>query len=94
MGPAGWNEGLGRFHGPFLAGDLFSAVDAFFAPVAFRLQTYNLGLSEPATAYVQHLLKLDAMRDWYDAALRETWRKAVYENEALSAGALVKDLRL
>ena len=89
-----WSEGLGRFHGPFLAGDSFSAVDAFFAPVAFRLQTYNLALSEPATAYVQGLLELDAMRDWYDAALRETWRKAAYENEALNAGVLVKDLRL
>lgn len=88
-----WNEGLSHYHGPFLAGDSFSAVDAFFAPVAFRVQTYDLTLSEPATAYVQRLLDLDAMRDWYDAALRETWRKTVYENEATSAGVIVKDLR-
>ena len=31
-----WNEGLRRFGGPFLAGTAFTAVDAFFAPVAFR----------------------------------------------------------
>lgn len=84
---------LGRYHGPFLAGELFSAVDAFFAPVAFRVQTYDLPLSESAKAYVQHLLELDAMRDWYDAALRETWRNAVYDDAAISTGKLVKDLR-
>ena len=89
-----WNEGLSRYHGPFLAGASFSAVDAFFAPVAFRVQTYNLALSESAAAYLQRLLELDAMRDWYDAALRETWRKANYDNEALSAGVLINDLRL
>ena len=88
-----WNEGLSRYHGPFLAGDSFSAVDAFFAPVAFRVQTYGLNFSEPARAYVQRLLELDAMRDWYDAALMETWRNAVYDNAAISAGVMVKDLR-
>ena len=40
-----WCEGLARFGGPFLAGDAFTAVDAFFAPVAFRVQTYALALS-------------------------------------------------
>ena len=33
-----WNEGLARFGGPFLAGPRFTAVDAFFAPVASRIQ--------------------------------------------------------
>ncbi len=35
-------EGLSRFGGPYLAGDRFTAVDAFFAPVAFRIRTYGL----------------------------------------------------
>ena len=29
-----WNQGLSHFKGPFLAGPSFTAVDAFFAPVA------------------------------------------------------------
>jgi glutathione S-transferase len=29
-----WNEGLRRFGGPFLAGEAFTAVDAFYAPMA------------------------------------------------------------
>jgi glutathione S-transferase len=32
-----FQEGLGRFGGPFLAGKTFGAVDAFFCPVAYRV---------------------------------------------------------
>src|ERR1700722_2093561 len=39
-----WSEGLRRFGGPYLAGAAFTAVDAFYAPVAFRIQGYGLGL--------------------------------------------------
>ena len=45
-----WQDGLTRFGGPFLAGSDFSAVDAFYAPVAFRIQSYGLPLSEAATS--------------------------------------------
>ena len=88
-----WNEGLNRFHGPFLGGDSFSAVDAFFAPVAFRIQTFTLPLSDAATRYAQRLLDLDAMRAWYDAALQETWRDQAHEQELVHAGVVIKDLR-
>ena len=33
-----FTEGLNRFGGPWLAGSQFSAVDAFYAPVAFRIR--------------------------------------------------------
>ena len=88
-----WSEGLTRFGGPFLAGSTFTAADAFFCPVAFRVQTYDLKLSAPARAYTQRLLDLPAMQDWYQAALKETWRKQAYENEALAAGRIVADYR-
>jgi len=88
-----WNEGLNRFGGPFLAGDSFGAVDAFYAPVAFRIQTFQLSLTESAMAYVKRILALDAMRDWYDDALKETWREPDHEESVLNAGVLVKDLR-
>ena len=48
-----WRNGLQRFGGPFLAGPAFTAVDAFFAPVAFRVQTYGLALDESAAAYAR-----------------------------------------
>lgn len=88
-----WTEGLTRFGGPFLAGDTFTAADAFFTAVAFRVQIYDLQLSAPARAYAQRLLDLPSMRDWYAAALQETWRKAAYEREALAAGRVVADYR-
>ena len=37
-----WTEGLERFGGPFLAGDSFTVVDAFYAPVVFRIETFGL----------------------------------------------------
>jgi glutathione S-transferase len=88
-----WNEGIARFNGPFLAGDRFSAVDAFFAPVVFRVQTYGLRLSGAAADYPAHLLQLPAMRQWTDEALAETWREPVHEAELAAAGRVVQDLR-
>lgn len=35
-----WREGLSRFGGPWLAGKEFGAVDAFYAPVVLRVQTF------------------------------------------------------
>ena len=88
-----WNDGISRFHGPFLAGDSFCAVDAFFAPVAFRWQSFGFSLGATAKAYAQRLLELDAMREWYAAALQETWRESSHEQEILDAGLVTQDLR-
>lgn len=88
-----WNEGLSRFGGPYLAGKAFTAVDAFFAPVAFRVQTYGLKLDANAAAYAQHLLALTSMREWYEAGLAETFRDAEHDEEVLRFGTVVEDLR-
>ncbi len=88
-----WNEGLARFGGPFLAGPAFTAADAFFAPVAFRVQTYDLRLPGAAADYARRLLALPAMQDWYKAALAETWREQAHEAEALDVGTVLADLR-
>ena len=89
-----WIEGIARFGGPFLAGAMFTAVDAFFAPVAFRVQTYGLALGSVAAGYAQRLLALDSMRSWYAEALREPWREPAHEAEAQSAGTWLEDRRL
>lgn len=88
-----WCEGIGRFGGHFLAGTEFTAVDAFFAPVAFRVQTYNLQLSLPAMEYVARLLTLEPMREWYEAALRESWRDESHEHDAGRVGTWLEDFR-
>ena len=88
-----WCDGLSRFHGPFLAGQVFTAVDAFYAPVAFRIQTYSPALSEAALGYAQRLLALPTMQQWYEAALREPWREEQHEAEAREVGVWLQDLR-
>ena len=88
-----WSDGLRRFGGPFLAGAAFTAVDAFYAPVAFRIQTYGLGLDPAAAAYARRLLELRAMREWYAHALAETLRDLPHEEEVAQAGRVLEDLR-
>ena len=89
-----WEEGLRRFRGPFLAGSGFTAVDAFFAPVAFRIQTYGLTLGSSAAAdYAKRLLDRPSMREWYEAAIAETVREAGHEAEAGKAGTVLEDHR-
>jgi glutathione S-transferase len=88
-----WREGLERFGGPFLTGPTFTAVDAFFAPVAFRVQTYGLELDPTAGAYVARLLALPSLRQWEADALREPWREPGHEAETARAGACLEDRR-
>jgi glutathione S-transferase len=88
-----WSEGLERFGGPFLSGASFSAVDAFFAPVVFRVQTYGLVLSGRAKAYVARMLALPGMQQWYAEALAEPWRDETHELELREAGEWLADHR-
>jgi glutathione S-transferase len=88
-----WADGIGRFGGPFLTGAQFCAVDAFFAPVAFRIQTYSPPINPGARRYASHLLSLPAMKEWYAAALKETWRDEPHDAEARGVGEWLADDR-
>ncbi|KFL31825.1 hypothetical protein JP75_07160 [Devosia riboflavina] len=67
-----WGEFLSRSGGPFLFGE-FSAADAMFAPVATRLRTYALPISDMANSYVEAIYSLPAFQDWLKLALHEPW---------------------
>jgi glutathione S-transferase len=88
-----WAEGLDRFGGPFLAGATFTAADAFYAPVAFRLQTYDPPLADVARDYAARLRALPSMHEWYAAALADTFRSEEHEAGARGAGVWRQDLR-
>ncbi|HEY9130732.1 MAG TPA: glutathione S-transferase family protein [Dyella sp.] len=88
-----WSEGLQRFGGPFLAGASFTAIDAFFAPVVFRIQTYGLPVGQAAKGYMAHMLAQPAMRAWYEQALAETWRDPPHEEDTLRVGTIIEDAR-
>lgn len=88
-----WLQGLTQFGGPFLAGSSFTAVDAFFAPVAIRLWGYQLSLGDEAMAYCERILALPGMQAWIADALRESWRERDHEAELEMYGSIVDDRR-
>lgn len=88
-----WNEGLARFGGPYLAGDTFTAVDAFYAPVAFRFQSFGVAVAGAAADYLQRLLAHPAMRDWEAQALAEDFRDPEHDAELTTIGTITADLR-
>ena len=85
-------EGLERFGGPWLAGPEFSAMDAFFAPVAYRIRSFGLDVGR-AQPWVDRIILHPAMREWEAAALAETWREQSHEAEIGAAGKIVADFR-
>ena len=87
-----FETGLSRFGGPWLAGTDFSAADAFFAPVAFRIRTYGLDVGG-GQAWVDRVLAHPAMLEWEQAALAETWREAAHQEELAAAGVITADYR-
>jgi len=68
-----WTESRRRHGrgGPYLCGAL-SIADAFYAPVAFRFQTYRVAPEGEAGAYLTALLAHPFMREWERDALAET----------------------
>ena len=68
-----WTESRRRHgrSGPYLCGAL-SIADAFYAPVAFRFQTYRVAPEGEAGAYLAALLAHPFMREWERDAVAET----------------------
>ena len=88
-----WGEGLSQFGGPWLAGDRFSAVDAFYAPVAFRARTYGIDVGATGDVWVETVLAHPAVLDWEAQALAETWRDPDHEIELAECGGVTADYR-
>ena len=57
--------------GPFLFGD-FCIADAMYAPVVFRFASYGVPLGPLERTYAEVVRETPALREWADAAARET----------------------
>ncbi|AFK63637.1 Glutathione S-transferase domain-containing protein [Advenella kashmirensis WT001] len=88
-----FNEGLSRFGGPFLGGATFTAVDAMFAPVIFRIQTYGLPMQGAAADYVARMLALSGMQQWYAQALQEREIDEAHEQDVGRYSDIIADER-
>lgn len=84
--------GLAQFGGPWLTGSAFTAADAFYAPVAFRIRTYGLHVGK-GQAWVDFVLAHPAIQDWEAQALAEDWREVSHEEELAAAGLITADYR-
>lgn len=72
-----WSDCLKRYGGPFLFGEQFGIADAMYAPVVMRFTSYAPTLSEAAQGYIERVKAVPAVREWIEAAERET-RVLVY----------------
>ena len=69
-----WSDCRTRFgqNGPFLFG-AFGAADAMYAPVVARLHSFGLAVGPQSRGYMDAVMALPAWREWYEAALKESW---------------------
>ena len=87
-------QGLSEFGGPWLAGDNFTIVDAFYAPVAYRVRSFGLDIGDAGQAWVEHIFAHPAMLEWERQALAEPDREASHEAEIAAAATVTADYRL
>lgn len=67
-----WGELTDRSGGPYLFGN-FGGADAMFAPMATRIRTYDLPVSDAAAEYVEAIYALPAFQEWLSLAIKEPW---------------------
>lgn len=87
-------QGLDDFGGPWLAGDRFTIVDAFYAPVAYRVRSFDLDIGAAARAWVDHIIAHPAMQDWERQALAETQREIAHEQKIAAVATVTADFRV
>jgi glutathione S-transferase len=73
-----WAWAMAETGGPWLAGDAFSAADAFYAPVVFRFEAYGLG-SAASQGWRDRVAGHEAVRRWVEAARADPRRIARYD---------------
>jgi glutathione S-transferase len=66
-----WTGCLDAHGGPWLMGDRFGAVDAYFAPVVMRLRTFALPVPAGVSAYVERVVQRPSVAAWIAEALAE-----------------------
>jgi glutathione S-transferase len=65
-----WSELLEQHKGPMLFGE-FSAADAYFAPVCFRIKNYGLPVPGHITDYIRRVCALSGVKAWVEDAMAE-----------------------
>ncbi|MGJ0395865.1 MAG: glutathione S-transferase family protein [Methylocystis sp.] len=77
---AAWRDALACYGGPFLFGQ-FGAVEAMFAPVVQRFESYMVPVSEEARRYMHAVKSLASWNEWSQSARSEEWRLPQFERD-------------
>lgn len=79
-----WNQCHERYGsiGPFLFGH-FTIADAMYAPIISRFTTYEVKVDPISKAYMNTILNLPAMKEWYQAAREE--KETIPQYDTVSA---------
>lgn len=85
-----WGGHLDRYGGPFVFGT-FSAADAMFAPLASRLRTYSLPVSDTVAGYIEAIYALPAFQELLRKAAAEPWIVERDEIDILQSGRAPND---
>jgi glutathione S-transferase len=81
-----WGDLTDRSGGPYLFGS-FGGADAMFAPMATRIRTYDLPVSDAAAEYVEAIYALPAFQEWLSLAIKEPWTVEDDEIDIIQARA-------
>ncbi len=65
-----WQKSLAKSNGPFLFGE-FSMADAFYLPIASRLNTYQVTVPNIMSKYIERMLALPCYQEWLEASILE-----------------------
>lgn len=85
-----WGDLLDQHGGPYLFGG-FSAADAMFAPVASRIRTYDLPVSDTGASYVEAIYALPAFQQLLAKAAAEPWTVQRDEIDIILSGRPITD---
>ncbi|KAL6860816.1 hypothetical protein J3F83DRAFT_762986 [Trichoderma novae-zelandiae] len=84
-------EGIAKFGGPWLAGNEFSAADAFYAPVASRFRTFGIRLQGAAGEYLDRLFEHPAVTAWIEGGIVEPALERL-EDDSIRGRKVLKNL--
>ncbi|GFP57103.1 hypothetical protein ACSS6W_004334 [Trichoderma asperelloides] len=87
-----FKEGISKFGGPWLAGKEFTAVDAFYAPIASRCKTFGIELDGAAGEYLDRLFDHPAVTQWVDEGITEPGIVARIEADSIRGRKVLKNL--
>lgn len=88
-----FTEGLGRFGGPWMAGETFSVADAFYAPIASRMKTFGLQMPGKAGEYIDRLFEHPAVQQWIKEGISETTKEPFHEGDCVRGRKILQDLQ-